>query len=220
MSDENTIELDDTDEKIHECIRAYVEQEGVIFTLNGFINFVSARLSNYSPDDISGDPAIMVALLGKNWLTSTQEKPKMRQPLPIAERTTTVTQFIERYKSREGQGRFRKRLIDKYGCQCMATGKTTSDIIEAAHIDPFYVTENHDPQNGLLLSREIHRLFDRGKLSFDPDNEYAIVLDPTVKDDLQLLPRLTTGKEALRVHDDALRLRHEDFTSLIRTNKP
>lgn len=102
----------------------------------------------------------------------------------------------------------------------MATGKTTSDIIEAAHIAPYSATKDHSPNNGLLLSREIHRLFDKGKLSFDPDNGYAIVLDPTVTDDLQLLPRLTPGKAALQIHDDALRLRHEDFTSLTRTNKP
>lgn len=164
----------------------------------------------------------MSALLGANRQPITKEKPEPKlqlQPPSILERTITVAQFVERYRSREGQGGFKRKLIKKYGCKCMATGKETSDIIEAAHIAPYNKSKNHSPDNGLLLSRDIHKLFDNGKLSFDPDNEYAIVKDPTIKDELGLLSNLTPDKGALQVDDEALRIRHADFKALMKGAK-
>lgn len=71
---------------------------------------------------------------------------------------------------REGQGTFRLRLLDAYGGRCAITGERTQPVLDAAHIQPYLGPESNHVQNGLLLTKEFHALFDDGYVTVTPDN--------------------------------------------------
>ncbi len=73
-------------------------------------------------------------------------------------------------KSRPAQSGFRKELLALYGGKCAVTGCDVPEALEAAHVLP----HNGDPirdraDNGLLLRRDLHALFDAMLWSIDPD---------------------------------------------------
>jgi len=70
---------------------------------------------------------------------------------------------------REGQGVFRARLLDAYGRRCAITGEHTEPVLDAAHIQPYLGPRSNHVQNGLLLTKEFHALFDRGYVTVTPD---------------------------------------------------
>ncbi|MHC4862347.1 MAG: HNH endonuclease [Planctomycetota bacterium] len=70
---------------------------------------------------------------------------------------------------REGQGAFRARLLDAYGRRCAITGERTEPVLEAAHIQPYLGPRSNHIQNGIVLTREFHTLFDEGLVTIDHD---------------------------------------------------
>lgn len=70
---------------------------------------------------------------------------------------------------REGQAEFRKRLVAHYGAVCMVTGTALASVIDAAHIVPYNGASTNALNNGLLLRKDIHALFDAGLLTIGPD---------------------------------------------------
>lgn len=78
------------------------------------------------------------------------------------------TQILRQISIRRGQKKFRTRLIKRYGAICQVSGCNFTEIIEAAHIDPYSVSEDNGAGNGLLLRSDIHTLFDLGFLGIEP----------------------------------------------------
>jgi hypothetical protein len=79
---------------------------------------------------------------------------------------TTKSALVQ---SRVGQGLFRKRLEDLDGVSCALTGISHPALLIASHIKPWAASTNEerlDPKNGLLLSANVDRLFDKGLISF------------------------------------------------------
>ncbi len=76
---------------------------------------------------------------------------------------------LARMRQREGQGAFRARLLDAYGARCAITGEHTEPVLDAAHIQPYLGPRSNHLQNGLLLTKEFHTLFDRGYVTVTPD---------------------------------------------------
>lgn len=82
-------------------------------------------------------------------------------------------------KARVGQGDFRQNLIDKWGA-CAVTGFKILGLLTASHIKPWSKSsdvERLDPNNGLLLSPNLDKAFDRGFISFDEDGRIMISKD-------------------------------------------
>jgi ribosomal protein L37AE/L43A len=71
-------------------------------------------------------------------------------------------------KSRLGQQRFREEMLRRYGPRCAMTGSQPPETLEAAHIRSYSRSPRHDKDNGLLLRRDLHALFDRGLITVDP----------------------------------------------------
>jgi putative restriction endonuclease len=69
---------------------------------------------------------------------------------------------------REGQGTFRLRLLKAYG-RCAITGEHTPIVLDGAHIQPYLGPRSNHPQNGVLLTKEFHALFDAGYVTITPD---------------------------------------------------
>lgn len=87
------------------------------------------------------------------------------EPLDVDERQLVLAQ----QHTREGQGTFRTRVLDAYGRRCAITGEHTEIVLDAAHIQPYLGPRSNHVQNGLLLTKEFHTLFDRGYVTVTPE---------------------------------------------------
>ncbi|WP_265923005.1 HNH endonuclease [Cupriavidus nantongensis] len=86
-------------------------------------------------------------------------------------------------KARVGQGLFREQLIQRWNGKCSVTGlpKATEFLI-ASHIRPWSLcdtaSQRISPANGLLLTPNLDKLFDRGLISFDAN--FKMMISPTL----------------------------------------
>jgi putative restriction endonuclease len=75
---------------------------------------------------------------------------------------------------RLGQASFQAAVLDAYGRRCAVTGEKVVPALEAAHIRAYGEGGEHRIDNGLLLRRDVHALFDRGYISITPDREVMV----------------------------------------------
>lgn len=68
---------------------------------------------------------------------------------------------------RVGQQAFRALLISVYDGKCAVTDSEILESLDAAHIVPFSVDQNHHASNGILLRCDIHALLDEGLIFVD-----------------------------------------------------
>lgn len=91
--------------------------------------------------------------------------------LSTTERDAIVT-------ARVGQGPFRDKLINYWG-SCAVTGLSIIELLIASHSKPWKRSNNHerlDHYNGLLLSPNLDKAFDKGFISFRSDR--LILISP------------------------------------------
>lgn len=115
----------------------------------------AARLSEAMRDDAAGIP---------------DDLSDSFEPLEIDDRTWALREVVER----EGQGAFRLRLLGAYEGRCAITGEHTEPVLDAAHIQPYLGPRSNHLQNGLLLTKEFHALFDQGYVGITPDYQIRI----------------------------------------------
>lgn len=80
-------------------------------------------------------------------------------------------------KQRVVQGRCRFSLLQTWHGACSATGASDASMLVASHIKPWRLCldgERLDPYNGLLLSPNLDRAFDKGYISFADDGSLLI----------------------------------------------
>ncbi len=77
-------------------------------------------------------------------------------------------------RPRLGQGAFRVAVTDAYNRRCSVTRERVLPVLDAAHIMPYAEGGNHEVSNGLLLRRDIHRLFDLGYVTVAPDYRFEV----------------------------------------------
>ena len=71
-------------------------------------------------------------------------------------------------RERKGQAKFRRKLKLLYDNRCSISGCGIPQALEGAHIDPFVGPDSDNPQNGILLRRDIHALFDAHLVGINP----------------------------------------------------
>lgn len=79
--------------------------------------------------------------------------------------------------SRIGQGKYRRRILKRWGFKCAVNGSRIKEVLIASHIVPWRESTNAerlDVDNGILLSPVYDALFDRHYISFD-DNGFIIL---------------------------------------------
>ncbi|WP_405894110.1 HNH endonuclease [Streptomyces sp. NBC_00104] len=80
---------------------------------------------------------------------------------------------------RRGQDAFRRALVRRYGMICAVTGPAPAEVLEAAHLRSFAITEQHRVEQGLLFRSDIHRLFDSGLLAIRSD-DFIVQVAPSL----------------------------------------
>ena len=96
---------------------------------------------------------------------------------------------------RRGQRKFRDHLLKWQGARCAFTGDAPVRVLDAGHLYSYAKLGEHHEHGGLLLRRDIHRLFDDGSLAIDPTS-----LKVDVAGDLESYPQYA------RLHDRPLRV--------------
>lgn len=77
-------------------------------------------------------------------------------------------------RKRVGQGAFRSRMLGVYRGRCAITGVDTEIVLDAAHIQPYLGPTSNHVQNGMLLRKDFHALFDAGLVTVTPDHVVRI----------------------------------------------
>ena len=75
---------------------------------------------------------------------------------------------------RLGQGAFRTLVTDACHRRCAVTGERSLPPLEAAHIRAHAAAGPNRTRNGLLLRADIHRLFDDGHVTVDPELRFVV----------------------------------------------
>ena len=124
----------------------------------------------------------------------------------IREENTEEPTYGDPYlaRARLGQGAFRVLVTDAYHRRCAVTGEKTLPVLEAAHIKPYARSGPNRTENGLLLRADIHRLFDSGYVTIDP--ELCFVVSKRVREEY------TNGREYYRYHGAKLLNLPDDAT--------
>lgn len=97
--------------------------------------------------------------------------------------------------AREGQGAFRKGLLDAYRERCAITG-ISEPVLDAAHIRRYMGRHSNAPSNGVLLRTDLHTLFDKHLLTIVYDAGTYLV---RVSDDLGADMYRALDRQALTV---------------------
>jgi putative restriction endonuclease len=71
-------------------------------------------------------------------------------------------------------------VFDAYGARCAITGEHTRPVLDAAHIQPYLGPRSNHVQNGLVLTKEFHTLFDLGFVAVTA--EYRVRVSGALRD--------------------------------------
>lgn len=112
---------------------------------------------------------------------------------------------------RLGQGLFRILVTDSYSRRCAITGERTLPVLEAAHIKPYSLVKRHELPNGLLMRSDLHRLFDDGYLTVDPQTR-QVVVSRRIKEEFD------NGKEYYALEGSLIREPADDWARPSREN--
>lgn len=95
---------------------------------------------------------------------------------------------VKTYRSiiaRQGQGRFRREIVNAYEGICAISGETTLEVLDAAHINPYDGKETNTVNNGVLIRTDLHNLFDFNLLAINPEN-FQVYIHNSIKSDFYL----------------------------------
>ncbi|MFF7235477.1 HNH endonuclease [Streptomyces collinus] len=103
-------------------------------------------------------------------------------PLPLRVVDTAQKAIAEGHgaaiiRVRKGQPAFRKHLLEAFGEVCAFTGPAPVQALEAAHLYSYATNGRHHKGGGLLLRRDLHRLFDLGLIAVDPHTKSLHLAD-------------------------------------------
>lgn len=137
---------------------------------------------------------------------------------PYAKPTERAERTARMVRERPGQSAFRRMLRLVYQNTCCVTGCSVPEELEAAHIDPFVSEESDHIQNGLLLRRDLHALFDKHLWSVHPITKKIHfaqqALCPESYSSLNGLQMKRPSNEAHHPHADALTRHWQQFQKL------
>lgn len=126
--------------------------------------------------------------------------------------TLTAVQDIERKRynrtnSRPLQAQFRQDLLS-VSDRCLVTRVRMVGLLEAAHIKPHKYNGPESKDNGILLRRDIHYLFDSGNLRLDV-NGNVFISQPVLEDYGRIIPEKVEIPDY--VNKDYIRWRWENY---------
>jgi len=129
--------------------------------------------ASWSPNIVSSKTYSTANVEGLTLWRDVNDRLSLRQRIASAEKTPQYGE-PQPVKPRLGQGAFRVLVTDIYGRRCAVTQERTLPALDAAHIRPYSDGGKHEAHNGLLLRRDIHRLFDTGYVTVTTDLKFEV----------------------------------------------
>ena len=126
---------------------------------------------------------------------------------------------------RLGQAEFRRRMLEEFETDCAFTGRAPLSMLEACHLYSYAAVGEHHDHGGLILRRDVHRLFDLGQVAVNPETMTIDVSDelrgfPTYASlagrklgVLETTPRPTLARRTLARTPSCLTLHVADVTT-------
>ena len=74
-------------------------------------------------------------------------------------------------RARLGQQSFRAKMLKQFKSTCAFSGRGPEQALDAAHLYSYAEEEFHHPHGGILLRKDLHRLFDIGAICINPESE-------------------------------------------------
>lgn len=110
-------------------------------------------------------------------------------------------------KARVGQGLFREQLIQRWDGKCSVTGlPRATEFLVASHIRPWSMCDTAEqrisPANGLLLTPNLDKLFDRGMIAFD--ERFRMLVSPTLPEPVRTRFGLLQQMSLQKRHKDSI----------------
>ncbi len=132
---------------------------------------------------------------------------------PIATAIPPIGESVEKSYSRKGQAKFRRGILKLYNNCCIISAAKGEHVLEAAHIHPYAARGGHALSNGLALRKDIHALFDRDLIGFEPDGTSLIVhiADSADKDVYGGFTRISLEGIKTKPNEEALAERFRRF---------
>ena len=165
--------------------------------------------SDWPMNTVRGKSYDLTSGLGKVLWTEVQARLRQIDPPAVGRspllRVDPAAGYSEPYltSSRLGQGSFRVIVTDAFERRCAFTGERTLPVLDAAHIRPYSLGGPHSVENGLLLRRDLHTLFDLGYVTATPD--YRIRVSRRIRDEFE------NGRDYYALEDRPLRSPREGF---------
>jgi excisionase family DNA binding protein len=107
--------------------------------------------------------------------------PELLTVVEASWRTITGGHRTANVRVRLGQAAFRRELLAKAGAVCAFTGRAPAAALEAAHLYSYAQAGEHRRHGGLLMRRDLHRLFDLGLIAVHPET-LTIDVAPSLAD--------------------------------------
>ena len=153
--------------------------------------------SDWSPNIVQGKTYDLTRDPGRTLWNQLQTKRGAIPESPVVRDVAAAVGEPVLVQPRLGQGAFRILVTDGYERRCAFTGERTLPALDAAHIRPFSEIKEHRLDNGLLLRKDLHALFDRGYMTVTP--ELRIEVSKRIKEEFD------NGREYYRLHGQEMR---------------
>ena len=151
---------------------------------------------DWSPNIVQGKTYDLTVEPGRTIWTKLQTRQESTTSSVVRETEAAFGEPVL-VQPRLGQGAFRILITDGYERRCAFTGERTLPALDAAHIRPFSEIKQHRLDNGLLLRKDLHALFDRGYVTVTP--KLHIEVSKRIKEEFE------NGREYYRLHGQEMR---------------
>ena len=151
---------------------------------------------DWSPNIVQGKTYDLTVEPGRTIWTKLQTRQESTMSSVVRETEVALGEPVL-VQPRLGQGAFRILITDGYERRCAFTGERTLPALDAAHIRPFSEIKQHRLDNGLLLRKDLHALFDRGYVTVTP--KLHIEVSKRIKEEFE------NGREYYRLHGQEMR---------------
>lgn len=96
---------------------------------------------------------------------------------------------IAEVTTRPNQAKFRKLILQNHSHRCLLTGEFIKDVLDACHIIAVSDGGKDSVDNGLCLRKDLHTLFDRGKIRISDAGDVKLSPDLEQSPTYQGLPQ-------------------------------
>lgn len=143
----------------------------------------SIKKSGQSPKSTGGNSTKRLLLIS-NTINLSQLFENDLETIINSENEDQVEYIHQKVKKRLKQSKFRKELLVTYNNTCAVTGSQVFNLLDAAHIIPYFGEKSNVLTNGILLRTDIHELFDtykEGRRLLNITLDYIIEIHPDLK---------------------------------------